>query len=244
MAATGITETFESSLHETYKLIYELSGPWVGEDGRNCRLVAINLYGETKWGVLPETKSESDQEAVAHFNLTPWLEAGAINRRHGDERRAGGRRQRERRVAERGESDRRQYDRRQGGRRKTDGDGSGAEHGAPQRFSYTHSTTDDGFEVIAPQGDLDFNNSGDLRTVLLELVEQQSNVLVDMTAVPYMDSSGIASLIEVFQTAGKRNMKFGLFGIAGPVQRVLKVAHLDNVLPIFDTIAEATADLG
>jgi|AP95_1055475.scaffolds.fasta_scaffold17905_3 anti-sigma B factor antagonist len=105
-----------------------------------------------------------------------------------------------------------------------------------------HVTTDqDGFAVTAVTGDVDFNSSPELRTVLLELIEARRDVLVDMSAVSYIDSSGVASLIEAYQTAKSLNTRFGLVAVGGTPLRVLQVARLEKIFPMYPTVADGVA---
>jgi anti-sigma B factor antagonist len=50
--------------------------------------------------------------------------------------------------------------------------------------------------------------------------------------VTYIDSSGIASLVEAYQTAKKKGLRFGLLAVSEPVMSVLALARLDKVFPI------------
>ncbi len=64
--------------------------------------------------------------------------------------------------------------------------------------------------VAAIEGDLDLHVSGDLREKLLRLIDEHSALVVDLARVTGIDSSGVASLLEVFQRANKRQRKFAL----------------------------------
>ena len=89
MALLGLPENFQSSDNTTYTVMFMDAGPWVDEDGRNCELVSVNGLGETRWEVRPDTASDNDREAIAHFNLSPFKESGKIERRSEVERRSG-----------------------------------------------------------------------------------------------------------------------------------------------------------
>ena len=86
MALLGVPDNFLSSDNTTYALMFIDAGPWVDADGRNCELVSVNGFGDTRWEVHPDTASDSDREAAAHFNLSPFRESGKIERRHGERR--------------------------------------------------------------------------------------------------------------------------------------------------------------
>ena len=48
--------------------------------------------------------------------------------------------------------------------------------------------------VIALEGDIDLENAGEVRKALLANLKQKKDLLIDLSAVSYIDSSGIASL--------------------------------------------------
>lgn len=94
----------------------------------------------------------------------------------------------------------------------------------------------DGVEVIHLRGDVDLQVSARLRRVLLDSLRQGADLLVDMAQVSYIDSSGIASLVEAFQRARKDGRRFALARVPEPAMRVLRIARLDRVFPILDEV--------
>lgn len=98
-----------------------------------------------------------------------------------------------------------------------------------------------GFRVVALSGDVDMHGSPKVRQALLDAVASKAPLLVELSAVSYMDSSGVASLVEGFQTAKKQGSEFALAGVAQPVMAVLKLARLDRVFPIHASVAERLA---
>jgi anti-sigma B factor antagonist len=97
---------------------------------------------------------------------------------------------------------------------------------------------DRGYSVVLLTGDVDLSCSPDARRTILDCLESAHNTLVDLSNVAYIDSSGVASLVEGYQTAKKKNLKFGLLGVSGPAMSVLELARLDKVFPIFADIEE------
>ncbi|MGH0036793.1 MAG: STAS domain-containing protein [Myxococcota bacterium] len=95
--------------------------------------------------------------------------------------------------------------------------------------------------VVALSGEVDLEQSPRAREVLLRSVAGHAAVLVDLSAVEYIDSSGVASLVEALQAAKKRGSAFGLVSLSGPARRVLELGRLDRVFPIFEN-AEAGLD--
>ncbi len=101
-----------------------------------------------------------------------------------------------------------------------------------------------GAVIVSHQGDLDLQNSPEARTILLGCVERQLPVLVDLSAVNYIDSSGVASLVESLQTAHKKGTALVLVAVSEGAMRVLKLARLDKVFTICDTIDDALKEIG
>lgn len=97
---------------------------------------------------------------------------------------------------------------------------------------------DRGYSVVLLTGDVDLSCSPDARRTILDCLESAQNTLVDLSNVSYIDSSGVASLVEGYQTAKKKNLKFGLLGVSGPAMSVLELARLDKVFPIYANIEE------
>ena len=73
---------------------------------------------------------------------------------------------------------------------------------------------------------------------------KRAAVLVRMSAVTYIDSSGIASLVEAFQNARKTDKRFALVEVSDAAMRVLELARLDKVFTIHPTLADGLRDGG
>ena len=92
--------------------------------------------------------------------------------------------------------------------------------------------------VVALRGEVDLEHSPRARAVLLKAVEDAASVLVDLSGVTYIDSSGVASLVEGYQTAKKSKLRFGLIGVSEAALNVLRLARLDKVFPIHATLGD------
>lgn len=95
------------------------------------------------------------------------------------------------------------------------------------------------YSVIFLTGDVDMSSSSGARQQILELLTKNANVMVDLSKVSYIDSSGVASLVEGFQTAKAQNLEFSLIGVSEAAMMVFKLARLDKVFPIFDNAEQA-----
>lgn len=81
-------------------------------------------------------------------------------------------------------------------------------------------------------GEIDLQRSPFARRALLAQLELGHSLIVDLGEVQYMDSSGIASLVEAYQVARDARLRFALARVGEPVMQVLSLARLDKVFPI------------
>jgi anti-sigma B factor antagonist len=93
--------------------------------------------------------------------------------------------------------------------------------------------------VVALKGEVDLESSPEARELLLTSVAADRNVLVDLSAVTYIDSSGVASLVEALQASRKKGTQFALAAASEPARRVLELARLDRVFTMHDTVEDA-----
>lgn len=99
-----------------------------------------------------------------------------------------------------------------------------------------------GVLVVALEGDVDLESSPHARRVLLDAVGRGRSVLVDLSGVGYLDSSGVASLVEAFQQARRGRSDFALACVTETTRRVLELARLDRVFRIFASLDEGLGD--
>lgn len=96
-----------------------------------------------------------------------------------------------------------------------------------------------GYRVVTVSGEVDLSWSAEVRAAILAGLEAKQPVLVDLAAVSYIDSSGIASFVEGYQRARKERLQFGLVAVSAPVLAVLTLARLETVFPIHGDLAAA-----
>ncbi len=94
------------------------------------------------------------------------------------------------------------------------------------------------YTVLDLKGDVDLSCSPDARKQILQCLEAGRHLLIDLSGVSYIDSSGVASLVEGYQTAKKKNLRFGLVGVSSAAMAVLQLARLDRVFPIHASVEE------
>jgi len=100
---------------------------------------------------------------------------------------------------------------------------------------------DQGRLILKLEGEVDLERSPAVRKLLLDAVARRRDVLVDLAQVTYIDSSGIACLVEALQAARKNGFALGLVSVSQRVMRVLSLARLDKVFPIHPDLTTALA---
>jgi len=90
----------------------------------------------------------------------------------------------------------------------------------------------DGVVLIRLSGEVDLSWSQQVRQAVLAALENHPAVGVELSQVSYIDSSGIAALVEGFQSARARGSRFALVAISDAVRAVLELARLDRVFLI------------
>ncbi|HAR46684.1 MAG: hypothetical protein A2X56_00515 [Nitrospirae bacterium GWC2_57_13] len=106
--------------------------------------------------------------------------------------------------------------------------------------------TDHGM-LMKIRGDVDMSTSPDVRGKIAEAFRQidagSKAVLIDLSQVRYMDSSGIATLVEAMQNCMKRSLRLRLVDLSPPVRDIFELARLSSVFEIYASLAEAEAGL-
>ena len=100
----------------------------------------------------------------------------------------------------------------------------------------------DGDAVIASvHGEIDLHNSPDLRSALLSILTQAQpkKLVLNLSAVPYMDSSAIAVFVESLQKLKKAGGKLCLTNLQPRVKGLLEIARLNTIFVICTDEAEA-----
>ena len=94
--------------------------------------------------------------------------------------------------------------------------------------------------ILRPKGDVDMARSPALRTKLTAALKgNPARLVLDLSEVPYMDSSGLATLIEALQTTRKNKIKFIVCNLMPRVRSILEIARLTTVFTVVENRDEA-----
>jgi anti-sigma B factor antagonist len=104
------------------------------------------------------------------------------------------------------------------------------------------NTVKDKVAVLSIAGEVDMFSSPQARNAIMELVKKRvPRVIVELSGVSYMDSSGVATLIEGLQLCQKYNGKLVVAGLRDNVREVFELTRLDKIFEIFQDVETAEA---
>ena len=91
--------------------------------------------------------------------------------------------------------------------------------------------------VVDVKGDIDLYNSPEVRKVILEELKDKrtSRLVVNLSQVRYIDSSGVASLVEGLKISKSLGSRFMLYGLSPAAREVLELSRLIRVFEVFDS---------
>lgn len=93
--------------------------------------------------------------------------------------------------------------------------------------------------IVTPVGDIDLAGSPTLRAELKKLQTGAALTVINLAQVPYMDSSGVATLVEAMQIARRSNSKLVLCAMQDRVRSIFEIARLNTVFTIVDSLETA-----
>lgn len=103
-------------------------------------------------------------------------------------------------------------------------------------------TKKDQADVFAPEGAIDLHVSPEIRASLLAMIDKKpKRLVIDLSRVPYVDSSGIAALILARQSLDEHGGRFMLAAAQEPVELILATARLDQYFEMFPSVDAARA---
>ena len=99
------------------------------------------------------------------------------------------------------------------------------------------------YTVVVLAGEVDATNSDEMYGVLESVVTQHPRLLiVDISELSFMDSTGLRMLLRSSRTLDQQG---GVLALAAPqtaVARVLQLTRADQLIPVYQSVADAIAD--
>jgi anti-anti-sigma factor len=98
----------------------------------------------------------------------------------------------------------------------------------------------EGVAVVHCQGTIVFGEeTTELHLYLKDLLDEQHSLVLDLSGVPYLDSSGMGMLIGVYVSAVRDGRQLKLAGLTAKVRRVLTTTRLLKLFEVYDDEASA-----
>ena len=101
----------------------------------------------------------------------------------------------------------------------------------------------EGRVIIDVSGDIDLAHSPVMRKALLGEIKEKKTpkVLLNLRNVRYIDSSGIASLVEGLKASRDIGSRMILYGLSPAVREVMELSRLQRIFEIYDNEEQALA---
>jgi anti-sigma B factor antagonist len=95
--------------------------------------------------------------------------------------------------------------------------------------------------IVDVVGDITLYNSPEVRKVVLQLLKEKRapRVIINMQSVKYIDSAGVASLVEGLKLSRDLKSSFALFGLSRTAREVLELTRLIKVFEVYNSEEEA-----
>ena len=87
--------------------------------------------------------------------------------------------------------------------------------------------------------ELNLNNSPEFKRVIAPVLEANMKVVIDLTRVHFVDSSGIGALLLCFQQMTAKQGDFRLCGLSKRVREVVELVRIDRIVEIAGSKEEA-----
>lgn len=94
--------------------------------------------------------------------------------------------------------------------------------------------------IVKLVGDIDMHRSRGVHESLLDLCDERpTRLVVDLSAVGYMDSSGVGTLVDIYRRVNAYKGSLALAGLNPRVQNLFQITKLDHFFRIFASCEEA-----
>ena len=95
----------------------------------------------------------------------------------------------------------------------------------------------DNFAIVSIAGEVDLYSSPKIRKDLIKIINKKLPIIImNLNQVSYMDSSGVATMVEGLQLTERYDGRFYLCGLNSNVREVFALSRLDTVFSIYDNL--------
>jgi len=94
------------------------------------------------------------------------------------------------------------------------------------------------------EGELDLYSTSELRTKILQAFDSdRTRMVLDLSKLTYLDSSGVGILIFILQTLRVKKGKLKVIGLSGTPRKVLEMSNIISLIPMASTRQEAEIEV-
>lgn len=106
-------------------------------------------------------------------------------------------------------------------------------------------SAENGVVIVRLEGEIDLHYSPRLRDLLQTKVDSRiPALLLDFSGVQYIDSSGLATLVEYYQQSRSYSGRIAIAGLNSRVKSIFDLVRLNEIFSFYDTPDEARRELG
>ena len=110
-----------------------------------------------------------------------------------------------------------------------------------EELQITAADGQNGARILRLEGPLTLRTIFDFQATARQ--EGASPLIIDISAVPYMDSAGLGSILGLFASAQRKQIDFAVAGASDRIRTLFQITHVEDVLPAYATVADAEASL-
>ncbi len=100
-----------------------------------------------------------------------------------------------------------------------------------------------GLTVCMIEGEIDINSSPDLKKTFDKLISQKvPKLVINLSKVTYVDSSGLATLVEILKNMRSYGGKMRLTNLSSKIKSLFEITKLDKLFEIMASEEEAVSN--
>jgi anti-sigma B factor antagonist len=104
--------------------------------------------------------------------------------------------------------------------------------------------SNNGLAICRVDGEINITTSPDLKKTFDKLIAQKTpKIVIDLSKVTYVDSSGLATLVGILKNMRSYGGKMRLAGMSTKIKSLFEITKLDKLFEIMATEEEAIAGL-
>jgi anti-sigma B factor antagonist len=104
--------------------------------------------------------------------------------------------------------------------------------------------TEGSVTIVIPKGDIDGRTSPELQGKILPLITEGAKILVDLSGVKFMSSSGLRVMLITYREGTAKGVPMVLTGLGDDVRNSMSATGFLQYFTVRETAAEGLAELG